>query len=337
MTSAEANVAGTATNNQSTPFFSVVIPAYNAEPWIGKTLESFANQTVDDLEVIVIDDGSSDQTAAVAERFAGRMNVKVIREPRSGAPAHPCNVGTKAARGELVVCCDSDDLAVPIRLDWMRRAWDAAGRRDCLIFSDHAEIDESDRRITDSKLAQHETLHSMPGEALAEDMLLLSADAAFDALLAGCFIRPCAVAVPKRVLERVGGYEERLRNGQDYDLYLRVGREYPFVWVKHVLGLYRRSAGSISARPVTQLVPSRVAVLKRLLALPLTPEQQRTVHQFIASNYQALGYELGNRGQLVGSLRAYCNAYRHRSDLLLVRGMAMSVVKSIVRGQHRGT
>jgi glycosyltransferase involved in cell wall biosynthesis len=314
----------------SPPFFSVVIPAYNSERWIGKTLESFANQTVADLEVIVVDDGSCDATVAVAETFAANLDLKVVREPRSGAPAHPCNVGTSLARGELIVCCDSDDLATPDRLEATRRAWDAAGRRDCLIFSDHSEIDENDNLVTASKLSEHTTLHHVPAEFLLDDLSLLSASAAFDALVAGCFIRPCSAAIPRRVLERIGGYDESLRNGQDYDLYLRMGWEYPFLWVKRTLGLYRRSPGNITSRPATQLVPSRVAVLRRLLTLPLTPKQEHIVRDWIALNYESLGYEYGNRGQLGASLRAYYQAYKHRSDLALLRGVAASLAKSVI-------
>ena len=67
------------------PFFSVVIPAYNTERWIGQTLESFAGQTTGAMEVIVVDDCSRDATVVVAEAFAGRLDLKIIREPRSGA------------------------------------------------------------------------------------------------------------------------------------------------------------------------------------------------------------------------------------------------------------
>jgi GT2 family glycosyltransferase len=287
------------------------------------------------MEVIVVDDGSADDTVAVAEAFAKRLDIRVLRERRSGAPARPCNVGTRLARGELVVCCDADDLATPDRLESTRRAWDAAGRQDCLIFSDHSEIDEAGKLLTASKLAEHPTLHRAPLVALDRDHHLMSAAAAFDTLLAGCFIRPCAAAMPRRVIESVGGYDERLRNGQDYDLYLRVAWKYPFLWVKRALGLYRRSPGNISSRPATQLATSRLAVLERLLALSLTPDQARTVRDWMALNYQALGHEYGNGGQLGASVKAYYQAYRNRPDLGLLRGMAASLVKWGMRGMQR--
>ena len=124
------------------PAVSVVIPAYNAARWLGLTLESFTRQTTRDFEVIVVDDGSQDGTAEIAESFAGRLDITVIRGERSGAPARPSNTGTRAARGELIVPCDADDMATPDRIEWMQRAWEAVGRRDCLLFSDFAEVAE---------------------------------------------------------------------------------------------------------------------------------------------------------------------------------------------------
>jgi GT2 family glycosyltransferase len=320
---------------KSAPFFSVVIPAYNAGRWIGQTLESFASQTVGRMEVIVVDDGSTDNTVAVAEAFAGHLDLRVVRERHSGAPAHPCNVGTILARGELIVCCDADDLAAPDRLQSTHAAWGAVERQDCLIFSDHSEIDEDGGLVSASKLSEHTTLDRAPVQSLGQDLDLLSPEAAFDALLAGCFIRPCSAAIPKSVLQQVGGYDERLRNGQDYDLYLRVAWKYPFLWVKRKLGLYRRSGGNISSRPATQLAASRLAVLQRLLTLPLAPKQERTVQEWISLNYQALGYEYSNRGQLGASLKAYCQAYKHRANLALLRGMAASLAKWVIGGQRR--
>ena len=137
------------------------------------------------------------------------------------------------------------------------------------------------------------------------------------------------------MLEQVGGYDEGLRNGQDYDRHLRIGREYRFVWQERSLAFYRRSGTNISSRPITQLIPSRVAVLQRLLSLPLTSEQEHTVRDWIALNYQALGYEYGDREQLGASLRAYYQAYKNRSDLALLRGMAVSLAKSVMVGRRQ--
>ena len=315
--------------------FSVVIPAYNAAQWLGQTLESWARQTVRDFEVIVVDDGSDDATVAVAEAFHDRLNIQVIRERRSGAPARPCNVGIRAAQGEIIVHCDADDLATPDRLEWIRHAWEKAGRRDCLIISDFAEVDAQGGLLRKSVLADYSALQDANLEPLGNDVVLIQPDAAFTALLEGSFIRPCSAATPKRVLEKIGGFNEALRNGQDFELYVRITREYPLVWSQRVLASYRIAPGSISFRSAIQLAPGRLAIFYPLLDLPLTRAQTATVRRSIADNYESLGYEYGNRGDVRQSLYAYYRAFTQRPSLDQLRGIAVSVAKFLLRRQRR--
>jgi len=313
------------------PFFSVVIPAYNCARWIGATLESFARQTDRDFEVIVVDDGSTDDSARIAESFADRIDIRVLRERPSGAPARPCNIGLAAARGELIVTCDSDDMATEDRLAWMRRAWDQVDRQQCLIFSDFLEVDHEGTPVQRNKLSTYSSVNRVLTVPVTEELSLLSAESAFDALVHGCFLRPCNVAAPRSVFERVQGFNEALRNGQDYDIYLRIAEHFPFLWVRRELALYRIVPGSISTRSAIQMSPSRLAVLDRLLSLSLTPEQRRVVHETIAANYEALGYAYGGRGELRRSLDAYLRAFRHKPAISPVRGAAASVAKAALR------
>ncbi|MCI0400480.1 MAG: glycosyltransferase [Gammaproteobacteria bacterium] len=310
--------------------FSVVIPAYNAAKWLEETLGSWVRQTVDDFEVIVVDDGSQDETVAIAHAFESRLNLRVIQERRSGAPAHPRNVGSKAARGELIVPCDADDLAAPDRLERTYFAWEMAGQRACLIFSDFAVIDAHGNNLKNRGLAEYSALRLADTQFLDVGVTLLPASAAFDALLAGDFHRPCATAFPKTVFERVGGYDESLLNGQDFDLAVRIAREYPFIWLHRVLSYYRSTTRSISSRSPIELVPSRVAVLQRLLGYSLTRKQEHTVRDWIAANYEMLGYDYGNQGRVWQSIRAYWEAFLQRPATCQPRGVAVSLAKAVL-------
>ena len=314
------------------PLVSVVIPAFNAERWIGKTLESFARQTIKNIEVVVVDDGSKDSTATLAEAYSDSLDITVVRSEPNGAPARPCNIGMRKAKGDFIVSCDADDMATPDRVEVMLKAWKLAGNKDCLVFSDHCEVNEAGEVITESKLAEYPEVFKVRSDALAKDISIVQAEAAFETLLAGCFIRPCAVAFTRRVWQEVGGYDERLRNGQDYDLYLRVARTFPFVFVNRVLGLYRRSAGNISSRSIVDLAPSRILALERLLTLELSPTQRRVVRTWIATNYQSLGYEFGNRKMLRESLQSYLCALRYQPRASALRGMLVSSLKRLKPG-----
>jgi glycosyltransferase involved in cell wall biosynthesis len=97
----------------ATPLVSVIVPAYNAEPYLADALESVFAQDYPDLDVIVVDDGSDDDTAGVAERRGTR--VRLFRQPNRGAGAAR-NAGIDAARGSFVAFLDADDLWVDGRL-----------------------------------------------------------------------------------------------------------------------------------------------------------------------------------------------------------------------------
>jgi glycosyltransferase involved in cell wall biosynthesis len=316
------------------PSASVVIPAYNAARWIGATLDSWVAQTDRDFEVILVDDGSTDNTAAIAESYQDRLDIRVMREPPRGAPAGPCNVGTRAARGELILPCDADDMATPERLARVRAAWHSVSRMDCLLFTDFAEVDSRGATVTESALAKYPSLAQVATSPLPDGVALMSSEAAFTALIStGCFIRPIATAIPRRVIEAVDGYDEQLRNGQDYDIFVRIAWEFPFVWMKEKLALYRLSQGNISSRPVASVVPSRLRVLERLLQLPLRRDQAVSVRHRMSENFEALAFDQGVRGHTGESLLAYLRAFRNWPQGRLLRGMASALVKGLARGR----
>lgn len=100
------------------PTVSVVIPAYNAEPFIGAAIESIVNQCYPNMEIIVVDDGSTDRTAEIAQRFGV---VRCVRQPNRGISAAR-NTGIQASHGEVLGFLDADDLWSDGKLDRQLRA-----------------------------------------------------------------------------------------------------------------------------------------------------------------------------------------------------------------------
>src|SRR2546423_11626964 len=98
------------------PRVSVLLPVWNGEPFLEQAMESILRQTLSSFELIVIDDGSTDRTAAIAEEFAsGDDRVRVLRRPHEGLSA-ALNAGIAAVRGEYVARMDGDDISGPDRL-----------------------------------------------------------------------------------------------------------------------------------------------------------------------------------------------------------------------------
>ena len=101
------------------PQVSVIVPVYNAEKYISETLASIATQTFDDFDVHVVDDCSTDGSAAIIQRFCAHdQRFHYHRSPSNfGGPAGPRNLGVARSSGEYVAFCDADDLWAPHKLE----------------------------------------------------------------------------------------------------------------------------------------------------------------------------------------------------------------------------
>ena len=101
------------------PQVSIVVPVYNAERYIADTLQSIANQTFEEFDVHVVDDCSTDGSAAIIQRFCREdTRFSYHRTPQNfGGPAGPRNLGVERSDGEFVAFCDADDLWVPFKLE----------------------------------------------------------------------------------------------------------------------------------------------------------------------------------------------------------------------------
>jgi glycosyltransferase involved in cell wall biosynthesis len=206
---------------------SVVIAAYNAGRTLGETLESVRAQTFEDLEVIIVDDGSTDATPAVAVS-TGDRRVRLLSQPNAGVSAAR-NRGADDARGRYLAFLDADDLWTPDKL----ASQVAALERDKdagLAYSWTAFIDPGGRRLPG-------------GITVRRDGWV------FDDLVLGCFVGNGSSALVRRsAFDAVGGFDVTLRTADDWDFYLRLARKYPFVCVPFVQVFYRVDRGSKSFR-----------------------------------------------------------------------------------------
>ena len=145
------------------PRISVVVPIYNVEAYLAECLESLAGQTVRDLEVIMVDDGSTDSSAAIAERFAARDGrFRLIRQANGGLSAAR-NTGIDAAGGELLAFVDSDDALPPNAYELLLRALDrtgsdfATGNVHRLLGTDKSQVAFLARAFAVTRLKTHVT------------------------------------------------------------------------------------------------------------------------------------------------------------------------------------
>jgi glycosyltransferase involved in cell wall biosynthesis len=217
----------------SKPFFSVIIPAYNQQDYIGRTLASVFSQTFTDFEVLVVDDGSTDDT--VGEVLKSGYPVRVLQQTNQG-PGAARNHGISVASGAFVAFLDGDDLWFPWTLSCFHEGLVAnpacewiVGR--CVQFQEDGEIEELLNR-------------TVRGEVTADFNRLQSfyeTSGNYFEIYTGEF------AIKRDILLDAGGYNEKMMNLEDGDLYLRLGVKTGIVEISNpVVFAYRRRRGSTS-------------------------------------------------------------------------------------------
>ncbi len=191
------------------PRFSVVVPAYNGSETIAATIESVLGQTETDLELIVVDDGSADDTVAVVSRFRSDSRVTLIEQENQGTAAAR-NTGIAAAQGEYVAFLDNDDLWMP---EYLAEAGAALDREPDAGFAycDAWGFDDASRRFL-----RRTELESRPDAGPGA-----GSEATLEQLVRVNFVMS-SVCTRRSVLEELGGFDATVRGTDDYDLWLRI-------------------------------------------------------------------------------------------------------------------
>lgn len=232
-----APAAPTADHAVNLPSISVVVPAYNAATWIEATLQSVLAQDWPVLEVLVVDDGSTDDTAErVARAFP---QVRLLRQRNAGVAAAR-NAGLHAATGQWVAFIDADDHWLPGKLQAQMAllAAEPGARMACAPWhvwvSDDAHPPEAWR--ASGPPADLPVAGRGPSGWIYPELLL------------GCNVWTSTVLAERSLLMELKGFDTRLKVGEDYDLWLRASRLTPIVRAARPLALYRQHPGSLTKR-----------------------------------------------------------------------------------------
>ena len=183
------------------PLISVVVPCYNYGQYLETAIISVINQTFSNWEVIIINDGSTDNTSEIAKRLIKKYSefkIKLIEQDNSGQPAIPRNRGVKIAKGRYILCLDADDMIAPTMLEECLRIAEAGYP---LVYTD-VEVFEK-------------------GQMERKD-IWVSGEYNFDILKFRNFI-PTASLFLKSAWEKVGGYRTNVKGYEDWDFWIALG------------------------------------------------------------------------------------------------------------------
>jgi glycosyltransferase involved in cell wall biosynthesis len=226
-----------------TPVVSVIMPTYNYGHFLPGALESVLGQTERDLELIVVDDGSTDNTTEVIRPYLA--DPRVCYQPIAhGGVSAAKNTGIRLSRAPLVGFLDSDDEWLPLKVE-----------RQLALFQADAELGVAYTRRLLINPAGQSLFYEQP--ALHRGMIL-------EALFQTNFVCQSSALVRRAVLDDVGLFDERCPPAEDYDLWLRVAARYRFDYVDEPLVKYRVGHASLTARTENGLLIA-LEVMQRFL------------------------------------------------------------------------
>jgi glycosyltransferase involved in cell wall biosynthesis len=206
----------------TTPLVSVIVPAYNAERFLGEAVESVLRQTWHEIEVIIVDDGSSDGTAALAERLAASdPRVRVIHQENGGLSSAR-NAGLAASRGEYVSFLDADDVLLPDKIGKQLAFLTQFASCD-LVYSDHY--------VGDSAATPTLLVSKRPPPLRAAELLVFRN-----------WFAPFSPLLRAELARRVGGFDESLTASEDWDFWIRASRCGALSYLPGPVGVYRMHA-----------------------------------------------------------------------------------------------
>ncbi|MBF2000269.1 MAG: glycosyltransferase family 2 protein [Synechococcales cyanobacterium M58_A2018_015] len=210
------------------PFFSVIIPTFNRENLISKALNSVIEQNLDDFEIIVVDDGSTDRTLDVLIGYGSQ--IKIIQQKNEG-PGKARNLGIDNAKGRYIVFLDSDDLWFPWTLSIYKQIITENGFPSLIAGTPIQFHNEDEIKFVQPLPLKIEVFPDY-----------------FASSKHSLWLQPGAVAIRADVLRSVGGFTELRINGEDCDLWAKLGTAKGFIYIQTPpVYAYRRHQNSAIA------------------------------------------------------------------------------------------
>jgi glycosyltransferase involved in cell wall biosynthesis len=271
------------------PIVSVIIPTYNRANLVGKAIKSVLNQTYQNFEVIIVDDGSTDNTEDVVRGFPDKRVKYIKKYKKNKGISVARNLGIKVALGKYIALLDSDDEWLPEKLDKQIKVFKSEFPEVGVVYSNTLYIDESGKNIN-RKLRNSKKAEGYIYEDLLEKY---------------CVGSPSSFLIKKECFDRVGLFDDLLSGQEDWDMWIRIAKYYKFTLIKIPLVKYWLHPNQISKNLEAKIITAKRILVKYGNELQRRPYANSKHHFYIGNRLCHVGKTEIGKKYLLKSILLY--------------------------------
>jgi glycosyltransferase involved in cell wall biosynthesis len=253
-------------------YVSIILPTYNRSNTLKRSIESVLKQSFSNFELIIIDDGSTDETTKVLRNYTVEKKIKLIKIPHSGC-AFARNIGIKHAKGDLIAFQDSDDEWMPDKLEASINILSNCNSCIHVVYSDMITVDAKG----------NERYHYSP--TIIKGKLFNDTSLDYQVMNIGIV----SALIKKECFNKIGCFDESLPRYIDLDLFIRLSNEYHFFHYKEPLVKYHYSKNKITNNNSLKIIARKHLVKKYMPWFKQSPKHLSKQYSIIAQTYYSSG------------------------------------------------
>lgn len=269
------------------PLVTVIICTYNGERYLSQTLDSVLKQTYPNIEIVIVDDGSSDNTVSIISQYADHdQRIRWFVKENSGLPSSR-NFAFSQANGEWIAIIDQDDLCYPDRLK--RQIEVAAANPSASLVFCNTDYINKDNKIIGNHLSKFSLPDAFIPKKVAANLLLCQ----------GCYVDSEALFFKRNVINQFYPLDETLRYACDYEYFIRLGFEIDFAYTTDTLSAWRIHEKQLSTTDFNRFKEIREVLMRFFFHDKLTIYTrfviiQKFVRMLASEAYHIVQYRFNN-------------------------------------------